>query len=151
MFQELASLRSEMSGTVSVDLQAAPAVDLQRVLDDIRAEYEGVARRSQEEAERWFVKQVSGTHTHKILFFLKNLKKVKQTEALTSYGTPTELIRSALLAWARSDITAAGDQPAHTALHCTALRKPENAYSTMDMCSLCPILPPAPYYKSTGV
>ncbi|KAK1154057.1 keratin, type I cytoskeletal 50 kDa-like [Acipenser oxyrinchus oxyrinchus] len=75
--EELASLRSEMSGTVSVDLQAAPAVDLQRVLDDIRAEYEGVARRSQEEAERWFVKQAE----------TKQAEVAQSTEALQSTKT----------------------------------------------------------------
>uniref|UniRef100_W5MJH8 Keratin, type I cytoskeletal 13 n=1 Tax=Lepisosteus oculatus TaxID=7918 RepID=W5MJH8_LEPOC len=59
--EELANLRDEMSGTVHVDLQAITGVDLSRVLEDIRSEYEAVVRRNQDDAERWFLKQAGIT------------------------------------------------------------------------------------------
>ncbi|MBN3318302.1 K1C13 protein, partial [Atractosteus spatula] len=53
--EELAMLRSQMGGgSVNVEVDAAPQQDLMEVLDEIRAQYEGIAEKSRQEMEGWY-------------------------------------------------------------------------------------------------
>ncbi|XP_053308853.1 keratin, type I cytoskeletal 12-like [Spea bombifrons] len=47
------------TGQVSVEMDAAPAVDLTVLLNNMRAEYEGLAEKNRKEAEEWFLKKSS--------------------------------------------------------------------------------------------
>lgn len=47
------------SGQVNVEMDAAPGVDLTKLLNDMRAEYEVLADKNRKEAEEWFIKKSS--------------------------------------------------------------------------------------------
>ncbi|MBN3310109.1 keratin, type I cytoskeletal 13 [Amia ocellicauda] len=52
--EELAALRNSMSGSVNVEVDAAPQQDMSRVLDEIRAQYEGIAEKNRRDMENWY-------------------------------------------------------------------------------------------------
>ncbi|XP_075767529.1 keratin, type I cytoskeletal 19-like isoform X2 [Pelodiscus sinensis] len=55
--EEVATCQARLGGTVSVEVDAAPGVDLVKTLAEIRDQYEGVIERSRREAEAWHVAQ----------------------------------------------------------------------------------------------
>ncbi|XP_059393770.1 keratin, type I cytoskeletal 19-like isoform X1 [Carassius carassius] len=58
--EELAALRSQLTGTVNVEVDAAPQQDLNRVLDEIRAHYENIIQKHRREQEEWFKDKTAG-------------------------------------------------------------------------------------------
>ncbi|XP_017333220.1 keratin, type I cytoskeletal 19 [Ictalurus punctatus] len=52
--EDLASMRSQLSGNVNVEVDAAPQQDLNKVLDEIRAQYEAITDKHRREQESWF-------------------------------------------------------------------------------------------------
>ncbi|XP_052424880.1 keratin, type I cytoskeletal 15-like [Carassius gibelio] len=60
--EDLASLRSQLTGTVNVEVDAAPQQDLNRVLDEIRAHYENIIQKHRREQEDWFKDKTTVLH-----------------------------------------------------------------------------------------
>ncbi|XP_061447157.1 keratin, type I cytoskeletal 24-like [Rhineura floridana] len=56
--EEMRSLHGAASGDVSVEMDAAPGIDLTKLLNDMRAQYEELADRNRRDAEEQFNKQV---------------------------------------------------------------------------------------------
>nr|XP_056720753.1 keratin, type I cytoskeletal 24-like [Euleptes europaea] len=56
--EELKSFRGVASGDVNVEMDAAPGIDLTKLLNDMRAQYEELADKNRREAEEQFNKQV---------------------------------------------------------------------------------------------
>ena len=61
--QELQSCQAGGPGQVSVEMDAAPGVDLTRLLNDMRAQYETIAEQNRKDAEAWFIEKVLLTKT----------------------------------------------------------------------------------------
>ncbi|XP_075701617.1 keratin, type I cytoskeletal 19-like [Rhinoderma darwinii] len=57
--EELKALSGQVQGTVNVDMKAAPGIDLQRVLADVRQEYESLIAKNQKEIENWYHDQTN--------------------------------------------------------------------------------------------
>uniref|UniRef100_A0A3Q3W6G6 IF rod domain-containing protein n=1 Tax=Mola mola TaxID=94237 RepID=A0A3Q3W6G6_MOLML len=51
---DLAALRSQLTGHVSVEVDAAPQPDLNKILDEIRAQYEAITDKHRRDQEIWF-------------------------------------------------------------------------------------------------
>ncbi|CAL9700683.1 unnamed protein product [Knipowitschia caucasica] len=52
--EELAALRSQLTGTINVEVDAAPQQDLNKVLEEIRAQYENITDKHRRDQEAWF-------------------------------------------------------------------------------------------------
>ncbi|KAK1160264.1 keratin, type I cytoskeletal 13-like [Acipenser oxyrinchus oxyrinchus] len=53
--EDLAALRAQMHcGTVNVEVDAAPQQDLARILEETRAQYEGIAEKNRRDVEAWY-------------------------------------------------------------------------------------------------
>ncbi|XP_073428766.1 keratin, type I cytoskeletal 47 kDa-like [Dendrobates tinctorius] len=52
--EEMQIAKSSAAGTVNVEMDAAPGVDLTKLLNDMRADYEALADKNRRDAEAWF-------------------------------------------------------------------------------------------------
>lgn len=56
--QEMNSLRGQVGGEINVEMDAAPGVDLSRILSEMRDQYEKMAEKNRKDAEDWFFSKV---------------------------------------------------------------------------------------------
>nr|XP_044601237.1 keratin, type I cytoskeletal 42 isoform X1 [Equus asinus] len=83
--EEMNALRGQVGGDVSVEMDAAPGVDLSRILNEMRDQYEKMAEKNRKDAEDWFFSKTEEL----------NREVATSTEALQSSRTEiTELRRS---------------------------------------------------------
>lgn len=57
-FQEMGVLQNASGGTINVEMNAAPSVDLTAMLNNMRAEYEDLAEQNRKDAEACFKEKV---------------------------------------------------------------------------------------------
>uniref|UniRef100_A0A8C2W4B9 Keratin 16 n=2 Tax=Chinchilla lanigera TaxID=34839 RepID=A0A8C2W4B9_CHILA len=53
--EEMLALRNQTGGDVNVEMDAAPGVDLSRILNEMRDQYEQMAEKNRRDAEAWFL------------------------------------------------------------------------------------------------
>lgn len=58
--EDLAALRSQLTGTVNVEVDAAPQQDLSKVMEEIRSHYENIIQKHRREQEDWFKDKTAG-------------------------------------------------------------------------------------------
>lgn len=51
-------MRAQLTGNVNVEVDAAPQQDLNKVLDEIRSQYEAITEKHRKDQEAWFTEQV---------------------------------------------------------------------------------------------
>lgn len=56
--QEVNTLRCQLGDRLNVEVDAAPTVDLNRVLNETRCQYEALVETNRREVEEWFTTQV---------------------------------------------------------------------------------------------
>lgn len=56
--QEVNTLRCQLGDRLNVEVDAAPPVDLNKVLDDMRCQYEALVENNRRDVETWFNTQV---------------------------------------------------------------------------------------------
>ncbi|XP_030664051.1 keratin, type I cytoskeletal 17 isoform X2 [Nomascus leucogenys] len=52
--EEMNTLRGQVGGEINVEMDAAPGVDLSRILNEMRDQYEKMAEKNRKDAEDWF-------------------------------------------------------------------------------------------------
>nr|XP_002748662.3 keratin, type I cytoskeletal 17 [Callithrix jacchus] len=52
--EEMNALRGQVGGEINVEMDAAPGVDLSRILNEMRDQYEKMAEKNRKDAEDWF-------------------------------------------------------------------------------------------------
>ncbi|KAJ8786901.1 hypothetical protein J1605_023333 [Eschrichtius robustus] len=55
--EEMNSLRGQVGGDINVEMDAAPGVDLSRILNEMREQYEKMAEKNRKDAEDWFLRK----------------------------------------------------------------------------------------------
>ena len=58
--QEVKILRSQLGEKFRIELDIEPTIDLNRVLGEMRAQYEAMVETNRQDVEQWFQAQVSG-------------------------------------------------------------------------------------------
>nr|XP_059734090.1 keratin, type I cuticular Ha4 isoform X1 [Bos taurus] len=73
--EEANSLRSQLGDRLNVEVDAAPTVDLNRVLNETRAQYEALVETNRRDVEEWYIRQTEEL----------NKQVVSSSEQLQSY------------------------------------------------------------------
>lgn len=76
---------TQLTGKVSVEMDAAPGVDLTKVLADMREQYEHLAEKNRKDAEAWFFSKVD------FRFLVIQFVRAHRTLCISCYTTRTAM------------------------------------------------------------
>ncbi|KFV45560.1 Keratin, type I cytoskeletal 15, partial [Gavia stellata] len=83
--EEMKEYSNQLSGTVNVEMDAAPGIDLTRILSEMREQYEALAEKNRKDAEAWFFTQTDelnrevATHTQQIQTSKSEITELRRT------------------------------------------------------------------------
>ncbi|XP_032058415.1 keratin, type I cytoskeletal 15-like [Aythya fuligula] len=83
--EEMKEYSNQISGTVNVEMDAAPGIDLTRILTEMREQYEALAEKNRKDAEAWFLTQTDelnrevATHTEQIQTSKTEITELRRT------------------------------------------------------------------------
>ncbi|KFO10156.1 Keratin, type I cytoskeletal 15 [Balearica regulorum gibbericeps] len=82
--EEMKEYSNQLSGTVNVEVDAAPGIDLTRILSEMREQYEALAEKNRKDAEAWFFTQCFffrevATHTQQIQTSKSEITELRRT------------------------------------------------------------------------
>jgi len=83
--EEMILMRSQMGGQVNVAVDASPALDLNKVMSDIREHYEGIINKNRKDLELWYQNKIAAveqdviTHTEILTTSRTEIKDLKST------------------------------------------------------------------------
>ncbi|XP_072269826.1 keratin, type I cytoskeletal 19-like [Pyxicephalus adspersus] len=83
--EEMNALRGQAHGTLSVEMDAAPAVDLTKILAEVREQYETLAEKNRKEVEDWYFKKTEelnrevASHNEQIQSSITEITDLKRT------------------------------------------------------------------------
>uniref|UniRef100_A0A8C3L8M0 Keratin 15 n=1 Tax=Chrysolophus pictus TaxID=9089 RepID=A0A8C3L8M0_CHRPC len=83
--EEMKEYSTQLSGTVNVEMDAAPGIDLTRILSEMREQYEALAEKNRKDAEAWFLTQTDelnrevATHTEQIQSSKSEITELRRT------------------------------------------------------------------------
>ncbi|NXI69875.1 K1C15 protein, partial [Anseranas semipalmata] len=83
--EEMKEYSNQLSGTVNVEMDAAPGIDLTRILSEMREQYEALAEKNRKDAEAWFLTQTDelnrevATHTEQIQTSKSEITELRRT------------------------------------------------------------------------
>ncbi|XP_045067617.1 keratin, type I cytoskeletal 42-like [Coregonus clupeaformis] len=83
--EETSSMRPQQCGAVNVEMDCASSVDMSKVLEEMRTQYEGMVAKNQRDAAKWFESKVE---------VLQNQITTSTTEVKTSQSQVTDLKRT---------------------------------------------------------
>ncbi|XP_060502097.2 keratin, type I cytoskeletal 39 [Panthera onca] len=83
--EDINSLQSQLGDRLNIEVTAAPSVDLNRVLQEMRCQYESIMETNRREVEQWFNTQMEGlnqqvvTSSQQQQFCLKDITELRRT------------------------------------------------------------------------
>ena len=80
----MSSLTGQLTGSVNVEVDSAPGIDLTKILADMRDQYELLAEKNRKDAEAWFTTKVRWGNGRKKEGDLKTRKALEEIQAFTS-------------------------------------------------------------------
>ncbi|XP_068119158.1 keratin, type I cytoskeletal 17-like [Hyperolius riggenbachi] len=101
--EEMNSLRGQVGGTVNVEMDAAPAVDLTKILTDMRNQYETLAEKNRKDVEEWYFKRTEelnrevASHSEQIQSSKSEITDLRRTFQSLEIELQTQLSMKAAL------------------------------------------------------
>ncbi|XP_073539417.1 keratin, type I cytoskeletal 19-like [Phyllobates terribilis] len=101
--EEMNALRGQVGGHVNVEMDAAPAIDLTKILADVRDQYEALAEKNRKEVEAWYFKQTEelnrevASHSEQIQSSKTEITDLKRTLQSLEIELQTQLSMKAAL------------------------------------------------------
>ncbi|XP_056403702.1 keratin, type I cytoskeletal 19-like isoform X2 [Hyla sarda] len=101
--EEMNSFRGQIGGQVNVEMDAAPAVDLSKIIADMREQYEAMAEKNRKEVEAWYFKQTEelsrevASHSEQIQSSKTEITDLKRTLQSLEIELQTQLSMKAAL------------------------------------------------------